>query len=216
MTPASVTEQQTAESAHPQAVNQPYLTSWNNKQAPGYNDAATGQEYSSIYRSQLLDNNINAHLAATRHKMTLADLINAMGTAGTQDLRGVEVLPYALQIIGHPSDPTLATAVNELQAWVASGAHRINREHPGASRRLRPERRGADHGRLVAAARQGRVRADARARACWARSRATSRSTTSPVTASRAPISAPRSTSASTGSSRRTCARCSATRSRDR
>jgi len=52
--------------------------------------------------------------------MTLADLINAMGTAGTQDLRGVEVLPYALQIIGHPSDPTLANAVNELQAWVAS------------------------------------------------------------------------------------------------
>ena len=133
MTPASVTEQQTPESAHPQAVNQPYLTSWNNKQAPGYNDAATGQEYSSIYRSQLLDNNVNTALAATGHKMTLADLINAMGTAGTQDLRGVEVLPYALQILGHPSDPTLANAVDELQAWVASGAHRINRKHPGAS-----------------------------------------------------------------------------------
>ena len=34
MTPASLTEQQTPESAHPQAVDQPYLTSWNNKQAP--------------------------------------------------------------------------------------------------------------------------------------------------------------------------------------
>ncbi len=133
MTPASLTEQQTPESAHPQAVNQSYLTSWNNKQAPGYNDAATGQEYSSVYRSQVLDNNINAQLAASGGKMTLADLINAMGTAGTQDLRGVEVLPYALQILGHPSDPTLANAVNELQAWVGSGAHRINREHPGAS-----------------------------------------------------------------------------------
>ncbi len=133
MTPASVTEQQTPESAHPQAVNQPYLTSWNNKQAPGYNDAATGQEYASVYRSQLLDNNVNSELAASGNKMTLADLINAMGTAGTQDLRGVEVLPYALQILGHPSDPTLANAVDELQAWVTSGAHRINREHPGAS-----------------------------------------------------------------------------------
>ena len=133
MTPASVTEDQTPESAHPQAVNQAYLTSWNNKQAPGYNDAATGQEYSSIYRSQLLDNNINAQLTASGGKMTLSDLINAMATAGTQDLRGVEVLPYALQVIGHPSDPTLATAVNELQSWVASGAHRINREHPGAT-----------------------------------------------------------------------------------
>ena len=164
MTPASVTEQQTPESAHPQAVNQPYLTSWNNKQAPGYNDAATGQEYASVYRSQLLDNNVNSELAASGNKMTLADLINAMATAGTQDLRGVEVLPYALQIIGHPSDPTLATAVDELQAWVASGAHRINRERVRGrqSRGLRPDRRGADHGRVVAAAGRRRVRSDAR------------------------------------------------------
>ena len=56
-----------------------------------------------------------------------------MGNAGTQDLRGVEVLPYALKIIGPPSNPALAKAVAELRAWVATGAHRINREHPGAS-----------------------------------------------------------------------------------
>ncbi len=133
MTPASLTEQDTPQSAHPQTVDQSYITSWNNKQAPGYNDAATAQEYSSIYRSQLLDSGINAELAQSGGKMTLADLINAMANAGTQDLRGVEVLPYALQIIGHPSDPALAAAVDELQTWVASGAHRINREHPGAS-----------------------------------------------------------------------------------
>ncbi|MBV9606332.1 MAG: penicillin acylase family protein, partial [Solirubrobacterales bacterium] len=133
MTPASLTEEQTPQSAHPQTVDQPYITSWNNKQAPGYNDTATAEEYSSIYRSQLLDSNINAQLAQSGGKMTLADLINAMGNAGTQDLRGVEVLPYALQIIGHPSDPTLAGAVDELQTWVASGAHRINHAHPGAS-----------------------------------------------------------------------------------
>ena len=113
-------------------IDQDYLTSWNNKQAPGYQDGATGQEFSSVYRSQLLDHNIDYYMNRDHHKMTLADLINAMGIAGTQDLRGVEVLPYALQIIGHPSDPTLATAVTELRAWVASGAHRINREHPGA------------------------------------------------------------------------------------
>jgi hypothetical protein len=56
-----------------------------------------------------------------------------MGNAGTQDLRGVEVLPYALRIIGQPVDPALAQAVGELRAWYASGAHRINRERPGAS-----------------------------------------------------------------------------------
>jgi acyl-homoserine lactone acylase PvdQ len=128
----TLTEVQTPESAHPQTIDPEYLTSWNNKQAPGYNDAATGQEFSSVYRSQLLDDNIDSYLAGGK-KMTLVDLINAMGNAGTQDLRGVEVLPYALKIIGHPTDPALAQAVNELQAWYASGAHRINRENPGAS-----------------------------------------------------------------------------------
>ena len=63
LSPASLTEQQTPQSAHPQTVDQEYLTSWNNKQAPGYNDAATGQEFSSIYRSQLLDLNIRHYLA---------------------------------------------------------------------------------------------------------------------------------------------------------
>jgi len=133
MTPSSLTEQDTGENAHPHVVDQSYLTSWNNKQASGFGDPATAQQYSSIYRSQLLDNNIQYYLKRDGGKLTLADLINAMGTAGTQDLRGVEVLPYALKIIGTPSDPALATAVAELQAWVASGAHRINRENPGAS-----------------------------------------------------------------------------------
>jgi acyl-homoserine lactone acylase PvdQ len=133
MTPGSLTESQTPVRAHPQAVDQSYLTSWNNKQAPGYNDAATGQQYASVFRSQLLDNNIKHYLAVDHGKLRLVDLINAMGTAGTQDLRGVEVLPYALKLIGRPSDPTLANAVRELQTWLAAGAHRINREQPGAS-----------------------------------------------------------------------------------
>src|SRR5437588_5683203 len=95
-TPATTLEHDTSPSAHPHTIDQSYLTSWNNKQAPGYNNAATGQEYSSIYRSQLLDNNINSYLAHGHGKMTLVDLVNAMGNAGTQDLRGIEVLPYAL------------------------------------------------------------------------------------------------------------------------
>ena len=43
---------------HPQVVNQDYITSWNNKQAPGY-DAADGQwGYGPHYRSQSLDEQI--------------------------------------------------------------------------------------------------------------------------------------------------------------
>jgi hypothetical protein len=65
--------------------------------------------------------------------MTLVDLINAMGNAGTEDLRGVEVLPYLLRIVGHPTTPALATAVAELTTWMDGGAHRINRADPGAT-----------------------------------------------------------------------------------
>jgi acyl-homoserine lactone acylase PvdQ len=133
LTPTSLTEHQTPQSAHPQTVDQNYLTSWNNKQAPGYGDPATGQEFASVYRSQLLDNNLNHYLAIRGGKLSLADVINAMGNAGTQDLRGVEVLPYAMRVIGRAFNPTLAHAVSLLAAWVASGAHRINREHPSAS-----------------------------------------------------------------------------------
>jgi acyl-homoserine lactone acylase PvdQ len=133
MTPQSLIEQDMGLAGHPHVVDQSYITSWNNKQAPGFGDPATGQQYSSIFRSQLLDNNIRSYLRRDHGKMTLADLVNAMGIAGTQDLRGVEVLPYALKIIGTPSDPALAHVVSELRAWLATGAHRINRANPTAS-----------------------------------------------------------------------------------
>jgi hypothetical protein len=133
---SALTEADTSQAAHPHAVDQTFLTSWNNKQAPGYNDTATGQEFSSIFRSQLLDREIKHYMGLDRgaHKLSLADLINAMGDAGTQDLRGVEVLPWALKVIGHPRGPAaLTNGVSELSTWVAGGAHRINRAHPGAS-----------------------------------------------------------------------------------
>ncbi len=133
LTPSSLVEDDTSESAHPHVVDQQFITSWNNRPAPGYNYAATGVDYSSIYRSQLLDNNITYYLNKGGGKMDLTDLVNAMGIAGTQDLRGVEVLPAALQVIGQPTDPALSSVVAELRNWVATGAHRINRENPGAS-----------------------------------------------------------------------------------
>jgi hypothetical protein len=134
LSPAAVHEAVTPLTAHPHVIDQPFLTSWNNKQAPGYNDAATAQEFSSVYRSQLLNRAIEQYRRSTHDRITLVDLINAMGEAGTEDLRGVEVLPYALAVIGHPRGPaTLVSALAALRAWAASGAHRINRLHPAAS-----------------------------------------------------------------------------------
>jgi acyl-homoserine lactone acylase PvdQ len=114
---------------HPQAINQSYLTSWNNKQAPGYRAADAG--FTSIYRSMPLDDGIKKRIKGPK-KMTLEGLIDAMEDAGTVDLRGNKVLPWALKVIGKSNDPQVRTATKTLAAWTASGAHRIDRDKDGA------------------------------------------------------------------------------------
>jgi acyl-homoserine lactone acylase PvdQ len=119
---------------HPQAINQDFLTSWNNKQAPGYRSAEAQYGYSSIYRSDSLDERIEPEIAGGE-TMSLQELIDAMEDAGTVDLRGSEVLPWMLEVIesgpgGVPAD--LADEAATLEAWIASGAHRRDRDRSGA------------------------------------------------------------------------------------
>ena len=115
---------------HPQAIDgQPYITSWNNKQARGYAGADTNL-YSSVFRSQMLDQEIEARIAGPR-KVDLPGLVEAMGEAATTDLRAEQVLPLALDVIGSPRDPRLADAVAKLRAWVADGSHRRDRDGDG-------------------------------------------------------------------------------------
>ncbi|MGH2957788.1 MAG: penicillin acylase family protein [Solirubrobacterales bacterium] len=121
-------------SEHPQVINQDYLTSWNNKQAPGYRSSEAQYGYSSIYRSEPLDDRIEAGILGGR-TMNLAELIDAMEDAGTVDLRGDKVLPFMLEVIesgpgGVPAD--LADEVATLKDWVASGAHRRDRDDNGS------------------------------------------------------------------------------------
>ncbi|HEY8583349.1 MAG TPA: penicillin acylase family protein [Capillimicrobium sp.] len=115
---------------HPRLVNgQDYITSWNNKQAPGF-AGADSNVFSSVFRSDMLDQEIEARLAGGK-KMTLPQLVDAMGEAATTDLRGEKVLPLALEVLGTPSDPQLADAVAKLRAWVADGAHREDTDGDG-------------------------------------------------------------------------------------
>jgi acyl-homoserine lactone acylase PvdQ len=115
---------------HPQAINQSYITSWNNKQAPGFRAADDNWGYGSVYRSQSLDHNVDAALAGGG-KISLPELVDAMEEAGTVDLRGTEDLPYMLDVVGTPSDPALLDAVNTLRAWSNSGAHRRDHNQNG-------------------------------------------------------------------------------------
>jgi acyl-homoserine lactone acylase PvdQ len=115
---------------HPRVINQRFITNWNNKQARGYRAADDNFAYGSVYRSDSLADRIRRGIRG-RRKMSLAQLIDAMEGAGTVDLRGSKVLPYALRAIGRPRDPRLRHARAVLRAWYLSGAHRLDRNHNG-------------------------------------------------------------------------------------
>src|SRR5256714_949026 len=129
--PANLTARYTPASQHAQVIDQDYITSWNNKQAPGTRASDAQWGFSSVYRSMPLSDRIERGIRGTR-RMTLVDLINAMEDAGTVDLRGAKALPLALKPIGTPSDPALRSAVAKLRAWVRAGAHRRDRDTNGA------------------------------------------------------------------------------------
>jgi hypothetical protein len=117
---------------HPKVVDQRYLTSWNNKQAPGTSAADGNYGYQSLFRNQPLAARIKAGIRGPK-RMGLAQLISAMEDAGTVDLRGPYVLPWAFKVIGRRpvADPKLRAAIATLRSWVASGAHRIDRNRDG-------------------------------------------------------------------------------------
>ncbi len=116
--------------AHPHVVDQRYITSWNNKQAPGFSAADGQYAYGPQFRSQALDDRIRAGIRG-RRKMTLPKLVSAMEDAGTVDDRGPYDLPYVLRVIGSRGTPAEKSALAKLRAWVASGSHRIDRNKDG-------------------------------------------------------------------------------------
>ena len=128
--PDNLTEDHTPFEQHPQTIDQSYLTSWNNKEAKGYSAPDGNFAYGSVYRSQPLDAGIQARTKNGR-KMTLTELVDAMASAGTVDLRAYADLPLALKVLGNQSDPKLADAIAKLKAWYHAGAHRVDRNHDG-------------------------------------------------------------------------------------
>jgi acyl-homoserine lactone acylase PvdQ len=122
--------------AQPSALNPPegFLTSWNNKQAPGFKANDRNFSFGPVYRSQMLDVRV-APLASTG-SAARTDMIDAMEDAATVDLRGQETLPVVLAVMGSTppggGDPRAADMRSRLAAWTAAGAHRRDFDHDGA------------------------------------------------------------------------------------
>jgi acyl-homoserine lactone acylase PvdQ len=112
----------------PQVVNQDMIFSWNTKQARGF---AASEPRTPVWRSQLLEERLRATVAR-KGKLALTDVIDAMAGAATADLRGDQLLPWLLRVIGHPSDPQVAKAIAELQAWHDAGSSRLDSKRRGS------------------------------------------------------------------------------------
>lgn len=115
---------------HPQELNpaKGYSTSWNNKPARDWRAADSNYSFSSTFRVDMLDKGLTEALIAG--PMTPGDMVEVMGDAGYTDLRGQEVLPLALQLIG--AEPSLAPTLAVLSDWVTAGTQRRDRDNNGA------------------------------------------------------------------------------------
>ena len=107
-----------------------WITSWNNKQAPGFRAADDNWGFTSVDRVLPLNDGIDA-ADNDDGKVDLVELVRIMGDAATVDLRGYKVLPLMLDVIGDAGTERLRTAVNLLQAWNGAGAHRLDSDGDG-------------------------------------------------------------------------------------
>jgi hypothetical protein len=73
--------------------------------------------------------------------MSRAELVDSMEIAATQDLRGLEVLPWILRVMRSGDEGikplSLRMAVKRLQAWHDAGAHRRDEDGDGTYERSR-------------------------------------------------------------------------------
>jgi acyl-homoserine lactone acylase PvdQ len=127
--PATQTASYLPFSKHPQAVDPPFLVSWNNKQAPGWAAADDKYDYGPVFRSQMISDKIKAATKGKK-KMTIVQLIKAMEEPASQDLRGYKLLPIIFKAIGKPKSGQLRKALATLRTWQKHGAHRrdLNRD----------------------------------------------------------------------------------------
>jgi acyl-homoserine lactone acylase PvdQ len=115
---------------HPQQVNPPsgHLVSWNNKTAPGFSAADGVYGYGPVYRSLALSDRIE-RATAGGDRVGVARVAGIVQDAATVDSRARYTLPMLLRVLG--DDPQTSAARDLLRAWLADGAHRVDRDRDG-------------------------------------------------------------------------------------
>lgn len=114
-------------SKHPQAVNprQSWLTSWNNKPAPGFSASDDMYGWGPTQRVQMLNQDLAAELRAHHGKVSRADVVRAMEDAALTDLDGRTILPALLRYARHRRHRAQVRAMlSQLRSWLAAGAMR--------------------------------------------------------------------------------------------
>ncbi|MFJ9609539.1 penicillin acylase family protein [Kitasatospora sp. NPDC101176] len=121
--PVTNTARYTPPAEHPQSVDQDYYISWNNKQADGFTTAGFGN--GSVHRGNLLDDRVRALLQGGG-KASRVSLTQAMEGAALTDLRAEDVLPDLIRVLRSApvTDQTAATALQQLETWLADGGRR--------------------------------------------------------------------------------------------
>ena len=107
-----------------------WMTSWNNKHAPGFRAADSRFSYGPVQRVDLLDKGIKK--LKKKGKISVVELVNVMGEAAFTDLRGTHVLPWMLKALGKQSDDRLKQAVTLLKEWRKSGSYRRDQDLDGS------------------------------------------------------------------------------------
>jgi acyl-homoserine lactone acylase PvdQ len=114
---------------HPQAIDPPsgQIVNWNNKPAPGFTSADDNFSYGSVQRVQLLNRRIKTG------KRSVGDLVDAMNSAATTDLRGELVWPQISSLLKASPTPNARDAAMQAQldTWVATGAPRLDANGDG-------------------------------------------------------------------------------------
>jgi hypothetical protein len=118
---------------HPQAINPPkgWITSWNNSPAAGWWAADGLGSYGPTHRVDMLAKRLGA-FQATGKKFDFANMVEIMADTGFTDLRGQEVLPLLLQVLGSAAmDGTQTQVAALMQSWIDAGSNEWISGQPG-------------------------------------------------------------------------------------